>query len=58
MLVTGEKGGSQAKLLIQATCVAAVYDFFITTFHVWKEYLNFQFVPMMKSLADDASHGV
>lgn len=53
VLVTGEKGGSQAKLLIQATCVAAVYDFFITTFHVWKEYLNFQFVPTMKTLADD-----
>src|SRR5579862_4146813 len=52
VLVTGEKGGSQAKLLLQATCIAAVYDFFVTTFHVWKEYLNFQFVPMMKSLAD------
>jgi len=52
VLVTGEKGGSQAKLLLQATCVAAVYDFFVTTFHVWKEYLNFQFVPMMKSLAE------
>jgi putative OPT family oligopeptide transporter len=52
VLVTGEKGGSQAKLLIQATCVAAVYDFFVTTFHVWKEYLNFQFVPVMKSLVD------
>jgi len=52
VLVTGEKGGSQAKLLLQATCIAAVYDFFITSFHVWKEYLNFQFVPVMKSLVD------
>ena len=52
VLVTGEKGGSQAKLLLQATCIAAVYDFFITTFHVWKEYLNFQFVPLMKTLVD------
>ncbi len=52
VLVTGEKGGSQAKLLLQATCIAAVYDFFVTTFHVWKEYLNFQFVPVMKNLAD------
>ena len=52
VLVTGEKGGSQAKLLIQATCIAAVYDFFVTTFHVWKEYLNFQFVPVMRSLVD------
>jgi putative OPT family oligopeptide transporter len=52
VLVTGEKGGSQAKLLLQATVIAAIYDFFVTTFHVWKEYLNFQFLPVMKSLAD------
>jgi putative OPT family oligopeptide transporter len=52
VLVTGEKGGSQAKLLLQATVVAAIYDFFVTTFHVWKEYLNFQFVPVMRALAD------
>ncbi|HUI83556.1 MAG TPA: oligopeptide transporter, OPT family [Candidatus Binatia bacterium] len=52
VLVTGEKGGSQARLLLQATCIAAVYDFFVTTFHVWKEYLNFQFVPLMRSLAE------
>ena len=52
VLVTGEKGGSQAKLLLQATVIAAVYDFFVTTFHVWREYLNFQFVPAVRSLAD------
>ena len=52
VLVTGEKGGSQAKLLLQATCIAGLYDFFVTTFHVWREYLNFQFLPFMRSLAD------
>ena len=52
VLVTGEKGGSQARLLLQATAIAAVYDFLVTTFHVWKEYLNFQFVPVVRSLAD------
>jgi putative OPT family oligopeptide transporter len=52
VLVTGEKGGSQAKLLLQATIIAAIYDFFVTTFHVWKEYLNFQFPPVMRSLAE------
>jgi putative OPT family oligopeptide transporter len=54
VLVTGEKGGSQAKLLLQATALAAVYDFFVTTFHVWKEYVDFQFVPVMHTLADRA----
>jgi len=52
VLVTGEKGGSQAKLLLQATSIAGVYDLFVTTFQVWKEYLDFQFVPMIHSLAD------
>mgnify|MGYP003694479049 CR=1 FL=1 len=26
----------------------AVYDFFVTTFHVWKEFVDFQFVPLVK----------
>ena len=52
VLVAGEKGGSQAKLLLQATFIAGVYDFFVTTFHVWKEYLDFQFVPLIRNLAD------
>jgi putative OPT family oligopeptide transporter len=52
VLVTGERGGSQAKLLLQATLIAGLYDFFVTTFHVWREYLNLQFIPVMRSLAD------
>jgi putative OPT family oligopeptide transporter len=54
VLVTGEKGGSQAKLLLQATLIAGVYDFFVTTFQVWKEYVNFQFVPVVRLVADRA----
>ena len=52
VLVTGEKGGSQAKLLLQATLVAGTYDFFVTTFHVWKEYVNLQFIPLVRGLAE------
>jgi len=52
VLVTGEKGGSQAKLLLQATGIAGVYDLFVTTFQIWKEYVDFQFVPFMHTLAD------
>ncbi|MDQ3283375.1 MAG: oligopeptide transporter, OPT family [Acidobacteriota bacterium] len=51
VLVTGEKGGSQAKLLLQATAISAIYDFFVTTFQVWREFLDFQFIPAMKELA-------
>jgi putative OPT family oligopeptide transporter len=52
VLVTGEKGGSQAKLLLQATAISAVYDFFVTTFQVWREVVDFQFIPAMKTIAD------
>ncbi|MFL6261040.1 MAG: OPT family oligopeptide transporter [Thermoanaerobaculia bacterium] len=54
VLVTGEKGGSQAVLLLQATGIAAVYDFFVTTFQVWRETIDFQFVPGMRFLAERA----
>ncbi len=54
VLVTGEKGGSQAKLLLEATAIAGVYDFLVTTFQVWKEFLDFQFVPVMRSLSERA----
>ncbi|MGH9317388.1 MAG: OPT family oligopeptide transporter, partial [Thermoanaerobaculia bacterium] len=54
VLVTGEKGGSQAKLLLQATAIAGVYDFFVTTFHVWKEFVDFRFLPFVNGLAEKA----
>jgi putative OPT family oligopeptide transporter len=54
VLVTGEKGGSQARLLLQSTAIAGVYDLLVTTFQIWKEYVDFQFIPMMHSLADRA----
>ncbi len=54
VLVTGEKGGSPARLLLQATAISGVYDFFVTTFQVWKENVDFLFVPAMRDLADRA----
>ena len=51
VLVTGEKGGSQVRLLLMATAIAGVYDLFVTTFQMWKEYLNFQFVGVVRDLA-------
>ena len=52
VLVTGEKGGSQAALLLQATGIAALYDFIGTTFQIWKTEINFQFMGFMKTAAD------
>jgi putative OPT family oligopeptide transporter len=58
VLVTGEKGGSQARLLLEATAIAGVYDFFVTTFQVWKESLDFQFLPAIRALSDRAKIAV
>ncbi|MCB1007265.1 MAG: OPT/YSL family transporter, partial [Acidobacteria bacterium] len=40
--------------LLQATGIAAVYDFFVTTFHVWREFVDFQFVPQVRAVAEKA----
>jgi len=54
VLVTGEKGGSQAMVLLQATAIAGVYDLFVTTFQVWKEFIDFRFVPVFRNFSDRA----
>ena len=54
VLVTGERGGSPARLLLQATFVAGIYDFFVTTFQVWKEYVDFRFLPAVEAVAQRA----
>jgi putative OPT family oligopeptide transporter len=54
VLVTGEKGGSQARLLLEATAISGVYDLFVTTFQVWREFVDLQFIPAVKSLAERA----
>ncbi len=54
VLVTGEKGGSQAKLLLQATFLSGIYDFFATTFFVWSEVINFRFIPVVERVATRA----
>ncbi|HSK08753.1 MAG TPA: oligopeptide transporter, OPT family [Vicinamibacterales bacterium] len=54
VLVTGEKGGSQAKLLLKATAIAGVYDFLVTTFQVWKEYIDLRFLSWVRALGERA----
>jgi putative OPT family oligopeptide transporter len=54
VLVTGEKGGSQARLLLQATFLSGIYDFLVSTFQVWREVINFRFIPVMEKLATSA----
>ena len=53
--MTGEKGGSQAQAAAPGHRRSpAIYDFFVTTFHVWQEFIDFQFLPAVRTLADRA----
>ncbi len=54
VLVTGERGGSQAKLLLQAVGISAVYDLLVTTFQVWREVIDFRFLAPVRELGERA----
>ncbi|MBO7502056.1 MAG: oligopeptide transporter, OPT family [Paludibacteraceae bacterium] len=40
VLVSGEQGGNQAKPLIWAAAVGGLYDFVVSTFGVWTDFLS------------------
>ena len=52
VLVSGEKGGSQAKPLIVAGLVGGLYDFLLSTFGWWSEVLSTRAVPALNLMAD------
>jgi len=54
VLVSGEKGGSQARLLLVAGLIGGVYDFIIATFGWWSEVFTTRMIPAGQLLADKA----
>mgnify|MGYP000884152877 FL=1 len=52
VLVSGEKGGNQAKLLLIAGLVGGIYDFIIATFGWWSEVFTTRVIPAGMMLAD------
>ena len=54
VLVSGEKGGSQAKPLILAGLIGGLYDFIIATFGWWSETVSTRIVGVGEMLADKA----
>ena len=54
VLVSGEKGGNQAKPLIYAGLVGGLYDFIIATFGWWSETVSTRIVGVGEMLADKA----
>ena len=54
VLVSGEKGGNQAKPLIYAGLVGGLYDFIIATFGWWSETVSTRIIGVGEMLADKA----
>lgn len=49
VLISGQKGGNQAKPLLMAGLVGGLYDFFLSTFGWWKEVLSTQAIPALQT---------
>jgi len=54
VLVSGEKGGDQAKPLIMAGIIGGLYDFVIATFGSWAETFTSRVLPFGEAIADKA----
>ena len=54
VLVSGEKGGSQAKILVAAGLIGGLYDFIVSTFGAWTASLSTQMMGWGKWLAANA----
>lgn len=54
VLVSGEKGGSQAKPLLLAGLVGGLYDFCVATFGWWNETVTSRMIGFGETIADKA----
>ncbi len=54
VLVSGEKGGNQAKLLLLSGLIGGLYDFIIATFGWWSEVFTSRVIPFGEHLANKA----
>lgn len=54
VLVSGEKGGSQAKPLLIAGLIGGLYDFVVSSFGAWAEAFSTRAIPFGAALAQKA----
>ena len=54
VLISGEKGGNQAKPLIFAGLIGGIYDFCLSTFGWWSEILTTRILPFGAAVATKA----
>lgn len=52
VLVSGEKGGNQARLLLISGLIGGIYDFIIATFGWWAEVFTSRVIPVGQMVAD------
>ncbi len=52
ILMTGEKGGSKAKLLITSGLIGGLFDFCFSTFRLWSEEITTRVIPAGAMLAE------
>ncbi len=52
ILMTGEKGGSQAKLLLVTGLIGGLFDFCFSSFKLWSEVITTRVIPAGEVLAD------
>ncbi len=53
VLVSGQKGGDQARPLLIAGIVGGLYDFLLSTFGWWKEVLTTAAIPALQNFTDN-----
>ncbi|MFI5166616.1 MAG: OPT family oligopeptide transporter [Thermoanaerobaculales bacterium] len=54
VLVAGEAGGQQAKVLAAAAAVGGLFDFLVLHFSAWSEIFTTEAVPLLRGLAEKA----
>ncbi|HPE17344.1 MAG TPA: oligopeptide transporter, OPT family [Tenuifilaceae bacterium] len=54
VLISGEKGGESARLLLVAGLIGGIYDFIIATFGWWSEVFTTRVIPYGEQLAEKA----
>jgi putative OPT family oligopeptide transporter len=52
VLITGEKGGSQAIILVISGIIGGLYDFIVASFGWWSEVFTSRVIPIGETLAD------
>ncbi len=52
ILMTGEKGGNQAKLLITSGLIGGLFDFCFSAFRLWSEEISTRIIPAGAMLAE------